>query len=96
MHRKTSIDLISLQPRPNSNGREWLATFRLVWAEDRQMLAVGVTANDRLDAERQAKHAVAAHLQDLAHRLLRETEMQAALVVPFRRQASATRSHRQR
>jgi hypothetical protein len=61
MQRKTDVTLLALRP---GSGREWTATFRLTWGEERHMLAVSVAAANGVEAEISARRAVIAELRD--------------------------------
>jgi hypothetical protein len=72
MHRKTDLILLAVKPGwSRGPEREWTATFRLTWGEERHMLAVVVTAANGAEAEAAARRAVAAQLKSLMEQVVR-------------------------
>ena len=67
MQRQTDVVLLAVKPGWNrGTSREWTATFRLDWGEERHMLAIAVVAANGAEAESAARQAMAVHLASLA------------------------------
>lgn len=72
MHRKTDLILLAVKPGWSRGAeREWTATFRLTWGEERHMLAVAVTTANGTEAEAAARRTVAAQLKSLIEQVVR-------------------------
>lgn len=90
MHRKTDLTLLAVKPGWNRGaGREWTATFRLAWGEERHMLAVAVVAANGTEAEAVARRAAAAHLRSLAEQVVRPVEPETRRLMTARAAAAA-------
>ena len=67
MQRQIDVVLLAVKPGWNrGTSREWTATFRLDWGEERHMLAIAVVAANGAEAESAARQAMAVHLASLA------------------------------